>query len=252
MKISRPMFKVSGEKWLIKDWIISEFPEKYEEMTYVEPYGGSVSVLFGKKKSKIEVINDNNLELVNIYKAIRDESQDFLKKLSLYKCTQENFEKSGKKTIHNDYLDQAVNDLFLRKSSKNGLKNIFQKPSSEEFWKDSIQNIKLFSQRINEVFIFGKVALEIISSLNTPDTLLYCDPPYLHDNKVSKMVYQSEMTTECHMNLQRLLNNFKGKVVLSGCMSPLYKRIYKDWNIAKSRVNKTSKEKKTEIIWKNF
>ena len=59
------------------------------------------------------------------------------------------------------------------------------------------------------------------------------------------------MTPECHIELYQMLNEFKGKVVISGCLSPLYNRLYKNWNLEKKRIDK-SKLKATEVIWKNF
>ena len=104
---------------------------------------------------------------------------------------------------------------------------------------------------MKNIYILNKNALEIIDTFNSEDSFIYCDPPYLHENKVSKIMYNGEMTPETHMELFRLLNEFKGKVILSGCLSPLYKRIYKNWNMAKKRID-SGKTKVTEIIWKNF
>ena len=78
MKIVRPILKITNDKWPVKDWIVSNFPEDYEGMTYLEPYGGTVDILFTKKKSKFEIINDNNSELINIFKALRDESSELI------------------------------------------------------------------------------------------------------------------------------------------------------------------------------
>jgi len=52
-----PVLKYPGSKWSMTDWIISNFPEDYETMTYVEPFFGSGAVFFRKKLSKIETTN---------------------------------------------------------------------------------------------------------------------------------------------------------------------------------------------------
>lgn len=220
-------------------------------MTYVEPYGGGANLLFCKKRSKFEVFNDINYDLIDIFRAIRDEPSELMKRLSSQKCTVENFEKASSKKDFVDYMDHAVNDLFLRKISANGAKEKFSKPSNPETWKKNIKEINEYSKRIKDVYILNKQALDIIEKFNIDDSFVYCDPPYLHENKVSKTVYSSEMTPECHMKLYQLLDNFKGKAIISGCMSPLYKRIYKNWNIEKKTVNKGN-SREVEIIWKNF
>ena len=251
MKINRPVIKLATDKWSVKDWILTNFPEGYKDMTYIEPYGGSVDMMFVKERSKFEIINDKNEEIINIFRALRDEPSEIIKRLNSQKTTPESFDKALKKQQFEDYLDQAATNLLLRKMSKNGMKQKFQKPSNPITWKNNIKSLNLYAKRIHDVYITNKNALEIISIFNTKDSFLYCDPPYLHENKVSKNVYSSEMTPECHIELYQMLNEFKGKVVISGCLSPLYNRLYKNWNLEKKRIDK-SKLKVTEVIWKNF
>mgnify|MGYP003337288209 FL=1 len=251
MKALRPFFKLSDNKWPLRDWLLSNFPDDYENMTYVEPFGGSVNLIFCKNRSKFEVINDQNKELINIYRAMRDEPSELIKKIISHKFTVEDFEKAESRKVFDDYLDEAANNIYLRKTSKNGLKNKFQKPANPTNWKSNIKTITSYSKIMKNIYILNKNALEVIDTFNSEDSFIYCDPPYLHENKVSKIMYNGEMTPETHMELFRLLNEFKGKVILSGCLSPLYKRIYKNWNMAKKRID-SGKTKVTEIIWKNF
>lgn len=251
MKNIRPVIKTCDEKWSIREWILSKFPENYEEMTYVEPFGGGINMLFSKNKSVREIINDKDVDVLNIYRAVRDEPLELIRKANLFKHSQEDFEKIEKRKQFEDYLDQAVNDLLLRRTSKNGLKKSYIKTANIKSWKDSISLLSQNSERLREVFILNKSAIESIKAFDAEDTLLYCDPPYLHDTKVSKLVYDSEIKPEDHIELHQVLNDFSGKIILSGCISPLYKRLYKNWNMSKKRIN-TTKDKRTEIIWTNF
>lgn len=251
MKQLRPIIKCTSEKYALRDWILSQFPENHEEMTYIEPYGGSADILFCKDRSKTEIINDKDVEIVNILRAVRDESSELVKRLNTFKTVADFFEKVSKKKNFDDYLDHATHDLYLRKISKNGNKSQFSKPTNPLTWKNGIKSLNDYSKRLQNVYLFCKPALEVIGAFNCENTLLYCDPSYLIDNKVSKTVYTSDMPPEDHIELSRVLNDFSGKVVLSGVMSPLYARLYKNWNMAKKRIA-TGKDKRTEIIWKNF
>jgi len=246
MKFSRPLIKFQREKWPLRQWVLSLFPSNYEAMTYIEPYSGGGNLLFTKKPSQIEILNDIDGELIGLFHAVRDESDELIRRMNLYKYCAESFETIENKTNFEDYLDKALHDIMLRKMSKNGLKQKYAKPAGQTAWRNNISTLEGYAERMREVFILNKNALEVITAFNSPDTMLYCDPPYLYDGKE----ITSDISVEEHMELSRLLNSFSGKVVLSGCISPLYKRFYKNWNIFKKKINKSNKE--TEIIWTNF
>jgi site-specific DNA-adenine methylase len=62
-----------GSKWSMADWIISHFPE---HQTYLEPFFGSGAVLFSKKRSELETINDIDGEVINLFKVIREKPDE--------------------------------------------------------------------------------------------------------------------------------------------------------------------------------
>jgi DNA adenine methylase len=265
MKSIRPVFKCHGGKFYLSPWIISHFPENYEEMTYVEPFCGGANVLLNKNKSNIEVLNDIEISIVQIYRALRDEPKELIRRLNAVKYTEETFNKALKKTQFDDYLDSAVNEVILRRMSRGGLKKAFAwsnrlrggQPGDVNAWMTGLKALPEISERLKEVYICDKPALEVMQTFNFDNTFVYCDPPYLHETRVSKQVYSSELTTENHIELAHALNQFRGKAMISGYRSPLYNRLYKDWNMEKKKIaNHASqqkvKEEKLEIIWKNY
>ena len=261
----RALIKYHGGKHYLSPWIISLFPENYKDMTYVEPYCGGANVLLNKEKSFIEVINDIDKDVMNIYRALRDEPKEIIRRLNLCKYCEETFERATKKTHFDDYLDNAVNEFILRRMSRGGLKKAFAwserlrggQPGDVNAWETAIKALPDLAERLEEIYIFNLPALNVIKSFNLENTLLYCDPPYLHETRVSKTVYSSEMSTDDHIELAHSLNKFNGKVLISGYPSPLYNRLYKGWNVEKKKIannasQKKVKDKKVEIIFKNF
>lgn len=265
MKTIRPVFKCHGGKFYLAKWVLDNFPENYQEMTYIEPFIGGANVLLNKERSKTEIMNDLDSNVIEIYQALRDEPKEFIRRLNLSKYCQETFDRALKKTVFNDYLDKAVNEFILRRMSRGGLKSAFAwsnrlrggVPGDINAWNTAIKGLPELAERLQEVYVFNKPAIEVLKSFDGPDVLTYCDPPYLHETRVSKTVYASEMTTEDHIQLSHVLNGFQGKVLLSGYMSPLYARLYKNWNVEKKKIanhssQKKTKEQKVEILWKNF
>lgn len=234
-------------------WVISHFPEDLKNLNYVEPFCGNSTVFFEKEKSSIEVINDKNENIINLLKTIRDDHKELQKRLNHLKFNESTFEKFQKLETK-DHIDSAMKEFVLTKMSKNESKEVFNLTKAKQnIWENSLKEIPKLSQRMQGIFIYSKDVIQILSTFNYENTFIYCKPPYLKENKLSKKVYTSEMKPEDHMNLSYLLGNFKGKVLLRGYSSPLYNRLYKGWNIEKAKVSsKDKKENKLEIIWKNY
>lgn len=266
----RPVVKCHGGKHYLNSWIISNFPEDYEDYDYVEPYVGGGSVLFNKERcahNRIEIINDVHLGLVQIYRALRDEPKHFIAKLKRTRYTERVFlrELNKQDKEFNDYMDHATNEYIVRRMSRGGLKKAFAwsnrkrggLPGDLNAWNTMLQQLPMLSKRIEDVSIFNKPAVEVLKAFNEETTMCYCDPPYLHDSRTSTDSYEHEMSTDDHIELSEVLNQYRGKVLISGYPSVLYNRLYKEWNCAKKEVaNHSSQQKtksqKTECLWMNY
>jgi DNA adenine methylase len=65
----RALLRYFGGKWAIAPWVISRLPP---HRVYVDPFGGAASILLRKPKSKIEVYNDLDEEIVTIFRVVQD------------------------------------------------------------------------------------------------------------------------------------------------------------------------------------
>jgi DNA adenine methylase len=231
-------------------WVVSHLPENYKELMYVDPYCGGLNVLLNKDKSHIEIVNGSDNLILEIYRSLRNEPKEFISKISRYKFCEDTFQRIKKLCeCKEDYIDLAIYEFALRSMSKAELKLVFSKVGSKS-WKGSIKSLPFFASRIKEVFIINCNPLNMIKDFSFKETILFCDPPHLYETKKGKTVYDSEISVEEHINLSHALNSFKGKVILTGVSSPLYNRLYKNWNICKSKYK--NKLGKYEIIWKNY
>lgn len=266
--ILRPPFKCHGGKAYLKTWVIDNMPVDYEDMTYVEPYAGAASVLLNKKESKEEAINDLHPGIIEIFKAIRDDGENFAKRLKKIRYSQASFDRALKQSAgpFDDKLDLAVNEYVLRRMSRGGMKKAFAwserlrggQPGDVNAWKTALKLMPMLSERLQNVYVFNKSAVEVVKAFNKPNTLLYVDPPYLHSTRQAKKVYEKyEMTEDDHKKLCETLVSFKGKVLISGYDSELYNTYFQNWHkifrdiVNHSSQNKT-KEYKREHIWRNF
>jgi DNA adenine methylase len=90
---------------------------------------------------------------------------------------------------------------------------------------------------------------------DSPETLHYCDPPYVHDTRSSKVHghhgYTHEMSDEQHRTLAGFLHSLGGMVILSGYDSELYGELYGDWKTAELGSLADGARKRKEILWIN-
>lgn len=64
----RPVLRYFGGKWILAPWIIQHLPP---HRIYVEPYGGAASVLLRKPRSYVEVYNDLDSSVVNLFRVLQ-------------------------------------------------------------------------------------------------------------------------------------------------------------------------------------
>ena len=97
-------------------------------------------------------------------------------------------------------------------------------------WLGSVDGLSEIILRLQRVQIENAPALDAIRRYDTPDTVFYLDPPYVHSSRGDTAAYENEMSDDEHVELAEVLSAIRGRAVLSGYRTPLYDRIYKDWS----------------------
>jgi DNA adenine methylase len=113
------------------------------------------------------------------------------------------------------------------------------------------------SNRIRNIQIENRPAIDLISKLDSKETVFYLDPPYLPSVRKSSNDYLFEMNQAGHVILADKLKSIKGKVILSGYESELYKSLYSDFYKIKfdAKMVPMSRGKgrvTSEMIWLNY
>ncbi|BAN95454.1 putative methyltransferase [Plautia stali symbiont] len=71
-----PILPWAGGKRRLAKQILPRFPA---HTCYVEPFCGAAALFFMKSPSKVEVINDINGELVNLYRVLKHHLEEFMR-----------------------------------------------------------------------------------------------------------------------------------------------------------------------------
>lgn len=228
----RPPFGIYGSKYFQAPWIISYFPEGYEEMVYVEPYGGAANVLLTKLPSKVEVYNDLDDLIINFFNVLRNDFEELQRRLSVTPYHEGEWRKCKGLVNSKDPMIKAISFFVVSRQSVGYSGTGFgyvKKASSSRLppiisaWLSSIdKNLSLVVGRLRGVQFMQRPALKVIQLFDSLNTLFYLDPPYVADTRVSKRNYQHEMSDEDHQELLDLLAQIKGRFILSGYMNRLY------------------------------
>jgi DNA adenine methylase len=255
----RAILKYPGSKWSIADWIIRNFPKHH---SYVEPFFGSGAVFFSKPPSAIETINDLDDDVINLFTCIRDNSDVLARKITMTPYSRKVYDESFEIKPQNE-IDKALQFLircwqghgFRTNGYKVGWKNDVQGRENMYAvynWYRLPQWVMNIVDRLKQVQIEHRPAIEVIKRFNYPNVLIYADPPYLLNTRTAKQ-YKHEMTEQDHVELLETLLQHKGKIILSGYQSNLYDEILKGWckESIEGRAEYYGEDRK-EVIWMNF
>jgi DNA adenine methylase len=91
-----------------------------------------------------------------------------------------------------------------------------------------------------------------------PKTLIYADPPYVHDTRSQKRIdgalehaYAHEMSEADHLELLSFLDRCASMVVLSGYGCPLYDEALTGWRRVEIDALADGARKRVEVLWIN-
>lgn len=251
----RPIIQYFGGKWRLAPWIIEHFPV---HTVYVEPYGGAASVLLRKEPSKIEVWNDLNGELVNLFRVLQDraQSRELLRMLRFTLWSrQENIDSFYLSPDPVERARQYVTKTW--QSIGYGMSgNSFRSttnPNSNPVvqWVKYLREFSSYIARMRGVIIESEPAVQVIDRYDGAGSLFYVDPPYVTDTRIKKNQYHAEMTDDDHRALAVVLHNVAGFVVLSGYDCDLYRELYADWRAVAKKSQVNGGKMKTEMLWMN-
>lgn len=249
-----------GGKHRLRKYILPLFPE---HLCYVEVFGGSGTVLFGKEPSKVEVYNDKFDKLVNMFKVFKEKPDKFLEELDLTPVSRtifNQFKEDYFKTDNFTDVQNAVRFYYLvRAGFGSSLPDmggsgfgISTYDSSRLNLETVEKNIWKTFERIKRVYIENLDFEELIKRYDREHTLFYLDPPYIDSRE-----YVFDFGEKEHHKLAKILHNIKGKFVLSINNHELAHELYEGMDILEVSANYSMRKTKhntgaKELIVTNF
>lgn len=265
-----PPMRYHGGKWRLARWIIAHMPK---HRVYTESYGGGASVLLRKPRSMVEVYNELDGEVVNLFEVLRDPAAAarLAELLWLTPCARIEFERSYEPT---DDRIESARRLVVRSFLGFGSNSHASTPSGRSMtgfrghasgsdalpsreWASLPERLRLITERLRRVVIECRDALDVLSHHDAVDTLHYVDPPYLPETRslanpyCVKHMYRHELDGGGHAKLLERLRGLAGMVVLSGYPSALYDDALNGWRRIEKPTYADGARPRIEVLWLN-
>lgn len=272
--MNAPLMRYHGSKFRMADWIRNHFPP---HRTYVEPFGGGGSVLLGKRRSEFEVYNDLDSDIVNVFRVIRHPEQcRRLADLCRYTPYAREEYELARSWEPCDRVEQARRTLFRATAGfgsagatrdRTGFRSyeggsasrgaVTRGPNPSLHWRRIPARLEAFCERLQGVLIECRPAMELMQRYGSPDTLIYCDPPYLHTTREmggGSVAYRHEMSVADHEAFLDMARHSSAMVVISSYHSELYRSALDGWSAYSTQVRASGRlgsVMRAEILWVN-
>lgn len=241
---------IGGKKQLRAD-ILRRFPSNASR--YIEVFGGAGWVFFGKGKTagQLEVFNDADGELINIYRCIQHHAPALAEELSMLPQSRELFFDCVEQEQIRGLTDiqRAARSLYLIKMSFGSDRDTFA--TAKRGLKNMLADFSTVQERLDGVIIEHLDFERLIRIYDRPDALFYCDPPYYRAEKHYRVAFGEQD----HRRLAECLHSIKGKFLLSYNDCPQTRALYPECRVTSLVRNNNLPVKPSsykEILVQNF
>lgn len=233
-----PIKWVGGKSKLVEKLI----PLIPEHKCYVEVFGGAGWMLFSKNKSKVEVLNDFDSNLMNFWSVIKTAPEEFVKSFDYTLVSRELFNTYREKYKNNDFEDNIekahVFYYLVEAGFASDMKNpIFgatgHRNRSDLKIERIKENIDNAYNRLIEVTVENKSFEDILRMYDNEKTFFYIDPPYRN----TKQYAVGKFTDEQYKLLAEKCKTLKGKFMITINNDEYIYDLFKDFNIINNEVH---------------
>jgi len=211
--VSKPIIPWIGGKRKLAANILPLFPD---HQCYVEPFCGAAALFFLKRPSEVEILNDINGDLVNLYRVVKYHLEELYKQFKWVLTSRQNWEwlkVTPSETLTD--VQRAARFLYLQKLAFGGRVDgqsfgtaTTSRPRFNIFTLE--QDLADAHFRLANTTIENLGWKEIVRRYDREHTLFYCDPPYWETEG-----YGVDFGWEQYEELARLASTIKGTMIIS-------------------------------------
>ncbi len=211
--MAKPLVPWIGGKRKLAGYILPLFPD---HQCYVEPFSGAAALFFMKEPSSVEVLNDVNGEMVNLYRVVKVHLEELYKQFKWMLSSRQLWEwlqDTPPETLTD--IQRAARFLYLQKLAFGG------KVEGQTFGTATTSRPRFSIYSLEQDLADAHFRLsgatiehldwkEVIRKYDRPHTLFYCDPPYWQTEG-----YGVPFGFEEYREMARLAKSIQGKMIIS-------------------------------------
>jgi len=257
-----------GGKKALRQMIYQRMPLEYER--YIEVFGGGGWVLFGKPPDKgMEVYNDFNSNLANLFYCVKERPMALLKELAFFPLnSREEFLILKKFLEKEEFVSEHLSEEleiathFLKEPESEQIRQLLKEKATvgdvqraAAFYKiirysygsgcssygcNAFDIRKTFTilweanRRLKDTVIENKDFEALIRQYDRSNAFFYCDPPYYETEGHYEVVFEKED----HIRLRDTLSGIQGKFMVSYNDCEYIRKLYQDFCVESvTRIN---------------
>ena len=235
----KPLIKWLGGKRKLLGELLPIIPKHH---CFCEVFCGGAALFFEKGPSPVEVINDINGDLINLYRVVKNDFEKLADRLEELFPSRQLF-MEYRRFEENRYLpeiERAARFFYVVKCSFGGsISGVsswgFSKEKKSGFNQETVR--KILSQahrRLVQTYIENRDFTELILAYDGEQTFFYCDPPYLNTAG-----YDVDFGEPHFRKLADLARNVKGKILISANDHPVIRKLFNGMVIKEIRTKYT-------------
>ncbi|MDK2955427.1 MAG: adenine methylase [Desulfovibrionales bacterium] len=206
-----------GGKKLLRGEIVRRIPE---HLCYVEVCAGAGWALFAKEPSTVEVINDTNHDLVNLYRVVQNHLEEFVRHFKWVLTARDEFQrqlKAAPDTLTD--IQRAARYYYLLKNSFGG-RMVHPSFGTSAQCMPRLNLLRLEEDlsaahlRLARVTVENMTYNDLIPRYDRDKSFFYVDPPYWGTEKHYPQD-ENSFGRDDFAQLADLAKNIKGKMLVS-------------------------------------
>lgn len=223
--MSKPLVPWPGGKRKLAKHII---PLIGEHTCYVEPFAGAGGIYFLKEPSKVEVLNDINGEIMNLYRVVQHHMQELYSQFKWVLVSRDNWnwlQLTPVETLTD--IQRAARFIYLQKMAFGAR---VDKPNfgtaataPPKFNLLTLErDLEAAHMRLHRTYIENRDWQYIIKKYDRPGTVFYIDPPYWQT-----IGYGVDFGWEQYEQLRSLADTIQGRMIISINDHPDIRELFK-------------------------